>query len=322
MSLVLAIVVPCYNEKEVLPQTAEQLLGVLQQLAANGVISQKSKVVFVDDGSKDCTWELIENFCNENSESFSGIKLSKNMGHQNALLCGLLSVKEFADVCISIDADLQDDISVIDEMLKMHASGCEIVYGVRSNRSRDSFFKRATAHIFYKLISFLGADIIYNHADFRLMGKNALNALAKYKEVNLFLRGIIPMLGYNTGIAYYERKERLAGESKYPLYKMLRFAIEGITSFSTKPIRIITMLGIMIFIISLGMITYSIFQYFYGSTEPGWSSLICSIWSLCGLLLFSIGVVGEYVGKIYLETKQRPRFIVEKNTDSFPKSLN
>jgi len=312
MPPLLAIVVPCYNEKEVLPQTAEQLLGLVRQLSANSIISQKSKIVFVDDGSKDCTWELIENFCRENPENFSGIKLSKNKGHQNALLCGLFSVREFADVSISIDADLQDDISVIDEMLKMYSSGCEIVYGVRSNRSKDSFFKRATAHGFYKFINFLGADIIYNHADFRLMGKNALNALAEYKEVNLFLRGIVPMLGYKTGIAYYERKERLAGESKYPFHKMLRFAIEGITSLSTKPIRIITMLGIFIFIISLGMIAYSIYQYFHQATEPGWSSLICSIWSLCGLLLFSIGVVGEYVGKIYLETKQRPRFIVEK----------
>jgi len=312
MPLVLAIVVPCYNEKEVLPNTAEQLLGVVRGLSANGVISQKSKIVFVDDGSKDCTWELIENLCKENPENFSGIKLSKNRGHQNALLCGLFSVMEFADASISIDADLQDDISVIEEMLKMHSSGCEIVYGVRSKRNKDSFFKRATAHVFYKLIHFLGADIIYNHADFRLMGKNALNALAEYKEVNLFLRGIVPMLGYKTGIAYYERKERMAGESKYPLYKMLKFAIEGITSLSTKPIRLITMLGIFIFIISLGMIAYSIFQYFHQATEPGWSSLICSIWSLCGLLLFSIGVVGEYVGKIYLETKQRPRFIVEK----------
>jgi polyisoprenyl-phosphate glycosyltransferase len=313
MPPVLAIVVPCYNEKEVLPYTAEQLLGVVRQLSVKGVISQKSKIVFVDDGSKDSTWELIENLCKENPENFSGIKLSKNKGHQNALLCGLFSVKEFADASISIDADLQDDISVIEEMLILYNdAGCEIVYGVRSKRNKDSIFKRATAHLFYKFIHFLGADIIYNHADFRLMGKNALNALSEYKEVNLFLRGIVPMLGYKTGIAYYERKERLAGESKYPLYKMLRFAIEGITSLSTKPIRLITMLGIFIFIISLGMIAYSIFQYFHQATEPGWSSLICSIWSLCGLLLFSIGVVGEYVGKIYLETKQRPRFIVEK----------
>jgi len=311
---VLAIVVPCYNEKEVLPNTAEQLLGLVRGLSEKGAISKKSKIVFVDDGSKDCTWELIENLCKENPENFSGIKLSKNKGHQNALLCGLFSVREFADASISIDADLQDDISVIEEMLIMYGAGCEIVYGVRSNRKKDSFFKRATAHGFYRFMHFLGADIIYNHADFRLMGKSALNALAEYKEVNLFLRGIVPMLGYKTGIVYYERRERLAGESKYPLYKMLRFAIEGITSLSTKPIRLITMLGISIFIISLGMIAYSVYQYFHQATEPGWSSLICSIWSLCGLLLLSIGVVGEYVGKIYLETKQRPRFIVEKKT--------
>ena len=316
MSSALAIVVPCYNEKEILPWAAEQLLGVVRQLAAKDVIFQNSKIVFVDDGSKDCTWELIENLCKENPENFSGIKLSRNRGHQNALLCGLLWVREFADVSVSIDVDLQDDISVIGKMLEMHASGCEIVYGVRSKRDKDSFFKRATAQGFYRFINFLGADIIYNHADFRLMGKKALNALAQYGEVNLFLRGIVPMLGYKTGIAYYERKERQAGESKYPFHKMLKFAIEGITSLSTKPIRIITVLGIMIFIISLGMIAYSVFQYFHNATEPGWSSLICSIWSLCGLLLLSIGIVGEYVGKIYLETKQRPRFIVEKITNS------
>jgi glycosyltransferase involved in cell wall biosynthesis len=268
--------------------------------------------VFVDDGSKDCTWELIENLCKENPKSFSGIKLSKNRGHQNALLCGLLSVREWADAAISIDADLQDDISVIDEMVRLYASGCEIVYGVRSKRAKDSFFKRATAHCFYKFISFLGADIIYNHADFRLMGKNALNALAEYKEVNLFLRGIIPMLGYKTGVVYYERKERTAGESKYPLGKMLRFAFEGITSLSTKPIRMVTILGVSIFIMSLFMIAYSVVQYFRHDVVDGWSSTITSLWCIGGLILLSIGIVGEYIGKIYLETKQRPRFVVEK----------
>jgi glycosyltransferase involved in cell wall biosynthesis len=312
MQPILALVVPCYNEKEVLPMAAEQLQALVRRLLESGVISKESKIVFVDDGSKDCTWELIENFCKSNPENFSGIKLSKNKGHQNALLCGLFFAKEFADACISIDADLQDDISVIDEMLELYNSGCEIVYGVRSKRNKDSLFKRATAHGFYKFINFLGADIIYNHADFRLMGKNALNALAEYKEVNLFLRGIVPMLGYKTGIAYYERKERMAGESKYPLGKMLRFAIEGITSLSTKPIRMVTILGIAIFIISLAMIAYSIAKYFMGDTVSGWSSMICSLWSIGGLILLSIGIVGEYTGKIYLETKQRPRFTVEK----------
>jgi len=309
---VLSIIVPCYNEKEVLPWAAEQLLGVLQRLATAGSISQNSKIVFIDDGSKDITWELIENLCKENPQNYSGIKLSKNRGHQNALLCGLLSVREWADASISIDADLQDDISIIDEMVKLYASGCEIVYGVRSKRTKDSFFKRTTAHCFYKFINFLGADIVYNHADFRLMGKNALNALAEYKEVNLFLRGIVPMLGYKTGIAYYERKERTAGESKYPLGKMLRFAFEGITSLSVKPIRMVTILGIIIFIVSLAMIIYSVVQYFVGYTVSGWSSMICSLWSIGGLILLSIGIVGEYIGKIYLETKQRPRFVVEK----------
>jgi glycosyltransferase involved in cell wall biosynthesis len=309
---ILAIVVPCYNEKEVLPSTAEQLLGIVQRLAESNAISQKSKIVFIDDGSKDCTWDIIENLGKENPKHFSGIKLSGNRGHQNALLCGLLSVKEFADASISIDADLQDDISVIDEMLGLYASGCEIVYGVRSKRDKDSFFKRATAQTFYRLMNLLGAKIIYNHADFRLMGKSALNALEEYKEVNLFLRGIVPMLGYKTGIAYYERKERMAGESKYPLGKMLRFALEGITSLSIKPIRMVTILGIIIFIVSLLMIVYSVIVYFKGDTVSGWSSMICSLWSIGGLILLSIGIVGEYIGKIYLETKQRPRFIVEK----------
>jgi len=309
--MVLAIVVPCYNEKDVLPETSKQLLGILQRLISNNVISDKSKICFVDDGSADSTWEIIENLCAEDLH-FSGIKLSKNKGHQNALLCGLLSVREYADASISIDADLQDDVSVIDEMLQLHKSGCEIVYGVRSKRDKDSFFKRATAYGFYRFMNILGTDVIYNHADFRLMGRFALNALAEYREVNLFLRGIVPMLGFKTGIAYYERKERFAGESKYPFGKMLKFAVEGITSLSTKPIKIITYLGMIIFVISLGMLGYSVFQYFHHNTEPGWSSIICSIWSLCGLILFSIGIVGEYVGKIYLETKQRPRFVVEK----------
>ncbi len=309
--MILAIVVPCYNEKDILPEASKQLLGVVRRLIAGGVISDESKICFVDDGSTDSTWEIIENLCAENSH-FAGIKLSKNRGHQNALLCGLLWVREFADAGISIDADLQDDISVIDEMLNLHSSGCEIVYGVRSKRDKDSLFKRITAHIFYKFINFLGADIIYNHADFRLMSKNALNALAEYKEVNLFLRGIVPMLGYKTGIAYYARKERTAGESKYPLGKMLRFAFEGITSLSIKPIRMVSILGVIIFIMSLAMIIYFVVQYFMHDTVPGWASMICSLWSIGGLILLSIGIVGEYIGKIYLETKQRPRFIVEK----------
>jgi len=311
-SPILAIVVPCYNEKEVLPTTAQQLLGVVKRLAESDIISHESKIVFIDDGSKDNTWELIEGFCKENPKNFSGIKLSKNKGHQNALLCGLFSVREFADASISIDADLQDDISVIEEMLTLYGSGCEIVYGVRSKRDKDSLFKRVTAHLFYRFINFLGAYIIYNHADFRLMSKNALNALAEYKEVNLFLRGIVPMLGYKTGVVYYERKERMAGESKYPLGKMLRFAFEGITSLSTKPIRMVTVLGIIIFIMSLAMIVYFVVQHFVEDTVPGWASMICSLWSIGGLILLSIGIVGEYIGKIYLETKQRPRFIVEK----------
>ena len=309
---VLAIIVPCYNEQEVLPETAKQLINKIQHLVFSSDISEESKIVFIDDGSTDNTWALIEKYHSENPHHCAGIKLSKNKGHQNALLCGLLSIKDSVDAAISIDADLQDDINVIDEMVEKNHAGYEIVYGVRSNRENDYFFKRTTAHIFYRFLRFLGADIIYNHADFRLMGKNALCALAGYEEVNLFLRGIVPMLGYKTCVVYYERKRRFAGTSKYPLHKMLKFAFEGITSFSIKPIRLITTSGMAVFAVSLAMIAYSVIQYFRGNTVSGWSSLICSLWSIGGLILLSIGIVGEYIGKIYLETKHRPRFTIEK----------
>lgn len=309
---ILAIVVPCYNEKEVLPETCKQLLEKIQRLVSDNIISEKSKVIFVDDGSTDETWALIEHYHTNNPQNIAGIKLSNNRGHQNALLCGLLYVKDFADFAISIDADLQDDIDIIDEMIKKSEDGCEIVFGVRSNREKDSFFKKTTAQGFYKFMKLLGVNIVYNHADFRLMGKDALNALDEYREVNLFLRGIVPLLGYKTGTVYYERKERLAGTSKYPLTKMLKFAIEGITSFSIKPIRLITMTGLLIFTISLAMIVYSMIQYAYKNTVPGWSSIICSIWGIGGLLLLGLGVVGEYTGKMYLETKHRPRYRIEK----------
>jgi glycosyltransferase involved in cell wall biosynthesis len=307
----ISLVIPCYNEEAVLPETAGRLQKKMKALIADNLISTKSKIVFVDDGSKDKTWDLIVKYHGENPQLFSRIKLSGNRGHQNALLCGLLLVKDFSDAAISIDADLQDDIEAIDDMIKKYRSGCEIVYGVRSERKTDSVFKRMSAQGFYSFMKTLGVDIVYNHADYRLMGRNALNALAEYREVNLFLRGIVPLLGYKTDTVYYSRSKRFAGESKYPLSKMLKFAFEGITSLSIKPIRIITILGILLFCISSGMIIYFIYRYYEGHTITGWPSMICSLWAIGGLILLSIGIVGEYIGKIYLETKQRPRFHVE-----------
>jgi glycosyltransferase involved in cell wall biosynthesis len=308
----ISIVVPCYNEEDALPETAGRLLAKLKQLRAGGLVSEGSRIVFVDDGSRDKTWEIIQNLYQESPDFFCGIKLSKNRGHQNALVCGLLTVKDHCDAAISIDADLQDDISVIDRMIKKYGEGCEIVYGVRSNRKSDSFFKHGSALGFYKFMRFLGADIVYNHADFRLMGRRALEAFAEYREVNLFLRGIVPLLGFKTSIEHYVRAPRIAGESKYPLHKMLKFALEGITSFSVKPIRMITWLGMLIFCASIVMIIYFLTRHFSGNTITGWSSMIVSLWGIGGLILFSIGIVGEYIGKIYLEVKHRPRYTIEK----------
>jgi glycosyltransferase involved in cell wall biosynthesis len=312
VSPLISLVVPCYNEEEVLPETAKRLSGKIQQLIREKIISEKSTILFVDDGSVDNTWGLIKKFHEENPQSFGGIKLSKNEGHQNALLCGLLAVKDHVDAAISIDADLQDDLDVIDKMIEKYATGCEIVYGVRTNRKKDSFFKRSTAHNFYRFMRFLGVDIVYNHADFRLMGTSALKSLSEYGEVNLFLRGIIPLLGFKTGIEYYKRAERLAGTSKYPLRKMLKFAFEGITSFSIKPIRMISVLGILLFTVSIAMIVYFFWRYFSGHTVSGWASIVCSLWGIGGLILFSIGIIGEYIGKIYLEVKRRPRYHIEQ----------
>ena len=308
----LAIVVPCYNEQEVLPDASARLAAKRARLIKDGLISEASRIAFVDDGSRDSTWPMIEKLRSEHPGVFCGIKLSRNRGHQSALLCGLLTLKDSVDAAVSIDADLQDDVDVIDDMVRKYAEGCEIVYGVRSDRTSDSFFKRTTAQGFYRFMKFLGADVVYNHADFRLMGKRALEALSEYREVNLFLRGIVPMLGYKTGAVTYTRTERKAGVSKYPLSKMLRFAFEGITSLSTRPIRLITFLGLSIFSASFVMIVYFFVRYFTGHTVAGWPSLICSVWGIGGLILFSVGIVGEYIGKIYLETKARPRFIVEK----------
>lgn len=309
---IIAIIIPCYNEEEVLPETAKKLTSKLQTLIKSKIINKKSKILFVDDGSSDNTWGLIEKYHAENQLLVSGLKLAGNKGHQNALLSGMLEIKDYVDAIISIDADLQDDIDVIDKMIVKYLKGCEIVYGVRSNRKKDNFFKRATAQGFYRLLQTLGVNVIYNHADYRLMGRKALDALEQYVEVNLFLRGIIPLLGFKTGIEYYERSERFAGESKYPLHKMIKLAIDGITSFSIKPIRFITFLGIFILIISIVMIIFYITRYFQGHTVPGWASIVCSLWGIGGLILFSIGITGEYIGKIYLETKQRPRYHIEK----------
>jgi glycosyltransferase involved in cell wall biosynthesis len=272
----------------------------------------------VDDGSTDATWSIIENVTHKN-KSVMGIKLSRNEGHQKALLAGLLEIRAIADAAISIDADLQDDTDVIDRMVRRYREGYEVVYGVRSVRETDSFFKRVSAQSYYKLMRALGAKIIYNHADFRLLGKKSLDALSEYKEVNLFLRGIVPLLGFESCIEYYERKERLAGESKYPLLKMLGFALEGITSFSIKPIRFISYLGLFLFTGSAAAIIYFFVRYFTGHTVAGWASLACSVWGTSGLTLFAIGVVGEYIGKIYLETKHRPLYHIESvigNEDS------
>ena len=307
----LYIVVPCYKEQEVLPETARRLQQKMEILIENGAIHPQSRVVFVNDGSTDNTWQLIQQL-HEQNPLFEGINLSCNRGHQNALLAGLMTVKEYADMTISMDADLQDDIDAVDEMVQKYYGGCDIVYGVRSKRATDTWFKRTTAEAFYHVMEGLGARVVFNHADYRLMSRRALEGLAQFKEVNLFLRGLVPLVGYPSDIVYYERHERFAGESKYPLKKMLSFAFEGITSLTTKPIRMIMMLGFGIFAISLCMMLYFIVQFFMGNTVQGWASLGVSIWALGGIQLFAIGIIGEYVGKIYLETKERPRFIVEQ----------
>ena len=311
MGDILYMVIPCYNEEEVLPETAKRLKEKYTRLIAAGKISEKSKIAFVDDGSKDRTWALIEEL-HESDPVFTGVKLSRNRGHQNALLGGLLTVAEDADVTISMDADLQDDIEAIDAMIDKYRDGTDIVYGVRNDRKKDSFFKKSTAQGFYKLLRRMGVESVYNHADFRLMSKRAVQGLAEFKEVNLFLRGMVPMVGYSHDFVYYERGERFAGESKYPLKKMLAFAFEGITSLSVKPIRFITSLGFIIFLVSIILAIYFFVRYLLGMTVTGWVTLAMSLWILGGLQLMAIGVVGEYAGKIYLEAKGRPRFIIEK----------
>lgn len=309
----LYMVIPCYNEEEVLPETSKRLREKINSLIEKGKIDKESRIVFVNDGSKDRTWEIIKTL-HEEDPVFSGINLTRNRGHQNALLAGLMTVMDYADMTISMDADLQDDVDAIDEMIDKYLDGIDIVYGVRSSRAKDTFFKKATAEGFYKIMNSMGANTVFNHADYRLMSKRALEGLSQFQEVNLFLRGIVPMIGYPTDVVYYERGERFAGESKYPLGKMLSFAIEGITSLSTKPIRMITFLGFFIFLVSIGILIYSLVRHFMGATIVGWTTLMVSVWGIGGLILLSLGVVGEYIGKIYLETKARPRYIISERT--------
>ncbi len=311
---VLYVVVPCYNEEEVLPETSRRLGEKLSQLTREGVISPDSRVMFVNDGSRDATWSIICDL-HERDRRFSGVDLSRNRGHQNALLAGLMTARERADVVVSMDADLQDDINAMDEMLRKYREGCDIVYGVRSSRTKDSFFKRVTAEGFYRLMNLLGANVVFNHADYRLMSRRALDGLAQFKEVNLFLRGIVPMIGFRTDTVEYERGERFAGESKYPLKKMISFAAEGITSLSVKPIRFIALLGFLIFLVAIVMLIYSVIRWATGATILGWASVMCSVWAIGGLILLSLGVIGEYISKIYLETKGRPRFLIREVLD-------
>lgn len=307
---VLYVVVPCYNEEAVLHETAKRLSEKLGEMKSKNAISDASRILFVDDGSKDKTWQIIETLHGEN-DMFSGLKLAHNRGHQNALLAGLMTAKDLADCVVSMDADLQDDINALDEFVAKFKDGCDVVYGVRNKRETDTFFKRTTALGFYKFMKILGVDVVSNHADYRLMSKRALDALSEYKEVNLFLRGIVPLIGYRSDYVYYDRHERFAGESKYPLKKMLNFAFDGITSFSVKPLRIIANLGFFISILSIFGLLYAFISKIAGVAVPGWTALIVSIWLLGGIQLLSLGICGEYIGKIYSEVKGRPRFRVE-----------
>lgn len=310
----LYVVVPCFNEEEVLLKTTEELKKKLESLIKKGKISKNSKVMYVNDGSCDNTWKIICDI-NKKDKMFTGISLSKNEGHQNALLAGLMTAREYADFVISMDADLQDDINAMDEMIDKYYSGSEIVYGVRSSRKKDSFFKRFTAKTFYKFMKHLGVNVVYNHADYRLTSKKVLDAFSDFKEVNLFLRGMFPLVGFSSDVVYYERNKRYAGKSKYPLKKMLGFAWDGITSFSIKPIRMVLSLGIIIFILSLIMLIYCLVVKLLGQTVEGWTFIVGSIWLISGIQMLSIGIIGEYVGKIYSETKQRPRYIIDKNLE-------
>lgn len=309
----LYIIVPCYNEREVLPITALQFEQKINDLVKKGKVNKQSRVVFVNDGSKDNTWEIICELC-KTSNFFEGISLSRNRGHQNAVLAGLMETKDLCDITISIDCDGQDDINAMDEMLEKYSDGYEVVYGVRSKRETDSFFKRFTAESFYKLLNYMGAEVIFNHADYRLISSKVLKEFANFKEVNLFLRGMIPLVGFNSTSVYYERHERLAGESHYPLSKMISLAFDGITSLSVKPIRFITMFGLFVALLSFIGVLYSLGSKVFGRVVDGWTSMTSILCFVSGVQLVSLGIIGEYIGKIYLETKQRPRYIVSERT--------
>ena len=307
---VVYFVIPCYNEEKVLPETEKRLTAKMESMISSGLADEKSRILFVDDGSKDATWELIDQY-SEKNKLVSGIKLAHNRGHQNALLAGLMTAKDSADCAISLDADLQDDVDALDKFVKKYTEGCDIVYGVRNKRDTDTFFKRTTALGFYKFMAILGVDLVYNHADYRLMSRRALEALSEYKEVNLFLRGLVPLIGYRCDYVYYDRHERFAGESKYPLKKMISFAVDGITSFSVKPLKMILNLGILIFLVSLVGVIWSLISHANGGAAP-WVPAVWSLWLLGGILLLCMGVVGTYTGKIYGEVKHRPRYKIEK----------
>ena len=313
MKPILYIVIPCYNEEDVLPITAPMFLDKIKELVGLDKIDDKSRVMFVNDGSKDKTWEIIKELAKKD-EHFVGITQSRNRGHQNAVLAGLMEAKELCDITISIDCDGQDDINAMNEMVDAYLDGCEIVYGVRNKRDTDTFFKRFTAESFYKLLNSMGAEVVFNHADYRLVSSRVLNEFANYKEVNIFLRGMFPLVGFKSTSVYYARNERIAGESHYPLSKMLSLAFDGITSLSIKPIRMITSCGVFVAFISLILIIYSIVRLIMGATVSGWTSMMVAICFLGGIQLISLGVIGEYVGKTYMETKQRPRYIISERT--------
>ncbi|MDD6734907.1 MAG: glycosyltransferase family 2 protein [Clostridiales bacterium] len=307
---ILWLVIPCYNEEEVIPETAKRASRVFRELSAKGKISPDSKIAFVNDGSRDKTLEIILDLCRQD-DIFACINLSRNRGHQNALLAGLMTAKKYADAVISMDADLQDDVTAIERFVDEYLNGSDVVYGVRSDRKSDTFFKKTTAELFYKFMRFMGVDLVYNHADYRLMSRRAVEGLEEFDEVNTFLRGLVPQVGYPSATVEYSRDKRYAGKSKYPLKKMLSFAFEGITSFSVRPIKMAFALGIFSFLVSICMLCYCIAERLAGNAVSGWASLGVSIWAIGGLQMLLLGVVGEYVGKIYLETKHRPKYIIE-----------
>lgn len=307
---ILYIVVPCYNEEKVLHETTKRLSSLIERMAAEKLVSWESRVMYVDDGSKDTTWTIIEEL-HKSSRYVVGVKLAGNVGHQNALMAGLTTAKDYADIIVSIDADLQDDVEVIPEMVREYINGSDIVYGVRRKRETDTFFKRNTAQGFYKLMKWLGVKTVYNHADFRLMSQRAVERLTEFRERNLFLRGMVPLIGYKTSSVYYDRAERFAGKSKYPLGKMVNFALEGITSFSIRPLRLLLYMGLLFILISLSILIWVFVRYLTNSVVPGWSSLMLSVWFVGGCILVGMGITGEYIGKIYMEVKDRPRYNIE-----------